>query len=183
MPNIWKELGAQQQGTLVKLSGPQGQQLSFRLRDSAGYTEWGVAVAAEVTATEQRRFKAAAGSGKRSPAQTMSARDASRVSPAENQAICRALAPDHLFLGFDPSEWDGLEDTVENRRKMIEIDWVWDLIRGWCLLGEQDVLEPEEVDEAEKKSDASSDGTSPTDTESARSSRGSDAPKKTTKRK
>ena len=167
MPNLYTELGKQDSGTKVQVRDPLGNPLSVWIRSANGHTEFTVATEKRIDEIEAKRFKDGGIYKMRNQQKALLHRKKLEVNHAERQEIQRELAPEHVFLGFDQQEWEGLENTLENRRKMLEIDWFWAEIRQRTMLSASVVDGEDEDDEAaeaeEKNSASAGDGTSGTD--------------------
>lgn len=179
--NLNEELYVQDvAGEKKTFTAPDGNPVTFWLVSGQGNTEFFAACQKEKTKIESDRRLKSGGKKIRNVARLAVLQNDSEVREAEYQQIQRQLAPGRIFRAFDPVEWDGLQVTQENLEKMIGLNWVWNLVREYCIFEDDSLVLEETGDEedAEKKSEPSSAGISDTEGDEESSP---PAPKKGTK--
>ncbi len=182
--NLYSELGKQQSGAKVALAAPGGQVVTLYLRKGVGNTAFHMACEEEKKQRERERRSRLGLAKAKSTSRALQLQQEATVSPGEYQQIQREQASGRLLLGFEPAEWEGLEVNPQNLAELLRLDWIWSLVRDWCLLDDDSVeAEREEAEAAEKKSGPSGGGSSATDTEPATSGPASKSATPSTKSK
>lgn len=172
MPNLYSELYEQQNGVERPFTH-KGKTIHFTVLPADGNLAYHGQLSRLKTQRENERFEELG--GKKEERKTRPnfgrialLREKAKVQGAEFMELQRVAAAGTLLLGFRPAEWDGLEVSENNLRQLIQLYWVWVLVRDHCInTGAND--DDDEREDAEKNSVEPGAGISDSDTDSASS--------------